>query len=225
MPGKLRVINLAGQGIALALILSTVILAARARADVYKYVDSDGVVHFTDAPIHKNFQLIIKDKVEPKPSEADSVSTKLAEEKEPPSPLAAMVLAASARYNLDPNLVMAVIEVESNFNSQAVSPKGAMGLMQLMPGTVAALGVANPFNPWDNIEGGVRHLAQLLSFFRGNLRLALAAYNAGKEAVLKYGDIPPIRETRNYVRAVMERLKPAPGLGEKEGKVHLESSP
>lgn len=180
-------------------------------ADVFQYMDERGVVHFTDAPTHKGFQLIIKSKEEPKPS-APEPDLQPAKPEEGPvqsaevSPLEAMVAEVSSRYNLDPSLVLAVIEVESNFNPQAISPKGALGLMQLMPGTIIALGVANPFSPWDNIEGGVRYLAELLNFFRGNLRLALAAYNAGKEAVLKYGDIPPFKETINYVRAVMDRL-------------------
>lgn len=203
---------MAGHGAALALVLSAFAALPAVWADVYKYVDGNGVAHFTDAPTHKDFQLIIKSKEEPKPSQVEPVIPREAKKEEgpspagPASPLEAIVAEISSQYNLDPNLILAVIEVESNFDPQAVSHKGAMGLMQLMPGTVIALGVTNPFNPWENIEGGVRHLAQLLSLFRGNLRLALAAYNAGKEVVLKYGDIPPFRETINYVKAVVDRL-------------------
>ncbi len=109
---------------------------------------------------------------------------------------------AAARHNVDPNLVRAIIKVESNFNPRAVSHKGAMGLMQLMPGTAAQLRVENPFDPQQNVEGGVRHLKQLLQSFGGDVSLSLAAYNAGAGAVVRNGGIPPYRETRNYVRQI-----------------------
>lgn len=109
---------------------------------------------------------------------------------------------AAARHNVDPNLVRAIIKVESNFNPRAVSHKGAMGLMQLMPGTAAQLRVENPFDPQQNVEGGVRHLKHLLQSFGGDVSLSLAAYNAGAGAVVRNGGIPPYRETRNYVRQI-----------------------
>ncbi len=109
---------------------------------------------------------------------------------------------AAARHNVDPNLVRAIIKVESNFNPRAVSNKGAMGLMQLMPGTAAGLQVENPFDPQQNVEGGVRHLKRLLENFGGDVSLSLAAYNAGAGAVARNGGIPPYRETRNYVRQI-----------------------
>jgi soluble lytic murein transglycosylase-like protein len=109
----------------------------------------------------------------------------------------------AALHQVSADLVRAVIQVESAWNPRAVSPKGAMGLMQLMPATAAQLGVANAFNPEDNIRGGVAYLKQLLDRFDGNAELALAAYNAGPGAVEKYGrQVPPYRETRQYVQRI-----------------------
>jgi soluble lytic murein transglycosylase-like protein len=107
------------------------------------------------------------------------------------------------RYGLDPNLVLAVIKVESNFNIQALSAKNARGLMQLIPDTAARFGVEDPTNPIQNLHGGMAYLRWLLAFFRGDLRLALAGYNAGERAVEQYLGIPPYRETRAYVRKVI----------------------
>ena len=111
--------------------------------------------------------------------------------------------AASKKHNLDPELVKAVIKQESNFNRRDVSCKGAQGLMQLMPETSRGLGVADAFDPYENIHGGTRYLRLMLENFNGDLSKALAAYNAGPEAVRKYGRIPPYRETQDYVRKVL----------------------
>jgi soluble lytic murein transglycosylase-like protein len=109
---------------------------------------------------------------------------------------------AAARHNVDPNLVRSVIKVESNFNPNAVSRKGAMGLMQLMPSTARSLHVKNPFDPQQNVDAGVRHLKQLLESYGGNVKLSLAAYNAGTGAVARSAGIPRYSETQNYVKRI-----------------------
>lgn len=109
---------------------------------------------------------------------------------------------AAARHNVDPNLVRSVIKVESNFNPNAVSRKGAMGLMQLMPSTARSLHVTNPFDPQQNVDAGVRHLKQLLESFGGDVKLSLAAYNAGAGAVARSAGIPHFSETQNYVQRI-----------------------
>ncbi|HSB74285.1 MAG TPA: lytic transglycosylase domain-containing protein [Terriglobales bacterium] len=122
---------------------------------------------------------------------------------------------AAARHNVDPNLVRAVIKVESNFNPNAVSRTGAMGLMQLMPVTARQLNVSNPFDPEQNVDAGVRHLKHLLDNFGGDVRLTLAAYNAGVGAVMRSSGVPPYSETRNYVKRITNlywRGKSQPGM-------------
>ena len=115
----------------------------------------------------------------------------------------------AAQVSLPPQLIHSVIKVESNYNPFAVSPKGAQGLMQLIPSTARRFGVANVFNPAENIEGGSSYLKYLLDLFGGNYALALAAYNAGEAAVAKYGGVPPFPETRNYLVLVARQLQEA----------------
>ena len=112
----------------------------------------------------------------------------------------------AVRYDIPPILVAAIVEAESEFNPRAVSRRGARGLMQLMPGTASSLRVSDTFDPYENIEGGVRHLRRLMDRYRGNLPLVLAAYNAGEQAVMVYGGVPPYRETRRYVSRILRRI-------------------
>ena len=120
-----------------------------------------------------------------------------------------LATAAARRHGLDPGLVLAVVAVESAFRPEAVSRKGAQGLMQLMPAIAASLGVKDAFDPVENLDGGSRHLGSLLNLYGGDLVSALAAYNAGAGAVARHGGVPPYRETRAYVKKVLERYQAA----------------
>jgi soluble lytic murein transglycosylase len=155
--------------------------------DIYKYVDANGVIHFTDRPTHNQFNLYLKEKKE-KPEVREIISR------------------YASQFRLEEALINAVIKVESDYNPRAVSRKGAQGMMQLMPQTARELDVRDPLNPDDNIRGGTRYLRQMLDRFK-DLDLALAAYNAGPSAVTRYGGIPPYEETRNYVIRVKKYLQ------------------
>lgn len=168
-----------------------------ARADVYKFVDrNSGHVFYTDRPSHSGFRLLIKT------FSGVSVSYQALEKNR--SQYSPLISAAASKYGLDPALLHAVIRTESGYNSAAVSPKGAVGLMQLMPGTASRYGVRDRHNPSDNIEGGARYLSDLLGMFGANIKLAVAAYNAGENAVIRHGNkIPPYPETQEYVSRVL----------------------
>ncbi|MGA2392887.1 MAG: lytic transglycosylase domain-containing protein [Candidatus Lustribacter sp.] len=124
----------------------------------------------------------------------------------PPEQIDQLVQQNADIWQVDPALIKSVIANESSFNANATSPVGAQGLMQLMPETAASLGVKNPYDPAQNVAGGTRYLRGLLDRFKGDTRLAVAAYNAGPEAVEKYGDVPPYAETQNYVQNVLGSL-------------------
>lgn len=158
-------------------------------ADVYMSIDSNGVIHFTDAPTASGYRLYIKERPQKSPS-----SEKYDH----------LINEASARVGLPFHLLKALIKVESDFDSQAVSRAGAMGLMQIMPENVKALKIKDPFNPRENIMGGAFYLKTLMERFEGKLPLALAAYNAGPSMVDQYSGVPPIKETREYVEKVMK---------------------
>ncbi len=123
--------------------------------------------------------------------------------------LDAVVQTVAAQNALPPQLIHSVIKVESNYNPNAVSPKGALGLMQLIPATARRFGVSDVFNPVENIQGGARYLKYLLDLYNNDYRLALAAYNAGEGAVAKYGDVPPYAETQNYLVLVRKHIEAA----------------
>lgn len=131
-----------------------------------------------------------------------------------PEAIRALARKAAKRHGLDADLVFAMIAVESNYEPQAVSRKGARGLMQLMPQTAAHLGVEDAFDPEQNVDGGSRYLKQLLNLYGGDTTKALAAYNAGPGAVQRHGGVPPYRETRAYVKKVLKKA----GTGSKKGK-------
>lgn len=167
-------------------------------AEIYRYIDENGVTCYTDTPFNKKANRIMKEKKHISASHKESSFSC-----EDPSIYHDIINEKATAYDLDPTLIKAVIKTESNWNSRAVSSKGAIGLMQLMPATANEMNVSNPFDPEDNIEGGAKYLRYLLERFNGDLTLALAAYNAGPKAVEKYGYIPPINETTQYVKKVL----------------------
>jgi soluble lytic murein transglycosylase-like protein len=174
--------------------------AAEARPQIYTYVDADGMRHYTDVPDNNRYRLLV---LSPQDRTASG------------DRYDAMLLAKAGRYDsiiekaadsasVEPNLLRAVIVVESGFNSRAVSKRGAMGLMQLMPATATRYGAANPFDPHENVHAGARYLKFLIDRFGQDLRLALAAYNAGENAVDRNGgQVPPFTETMAYVPRVL----------------------
>ena len=164
-------------------------------ADIYRHVDEDGVVHFTNTPDGFKGELYLREapKRPPRRRSSGMDNRWMMEYAE----------RCSRANNLSPALVKAIIRAESNGERFAVSSKGAQGMMQLMPFTARRMNVSDPFDPIENIEGGVKYIKELLGTFGGNLVHAVAAYNAGPNAVKKYGGIPPYKETRLYVKRVM----------------------
>lgn len=173
----------------------TIFVIPCAKADIYLYVDGQGVLHFTNTPTTSNYKVYMSEKPKYKKSHYNIASYD------------DVIAEAAKRNGISSSLLKALIHVESYFNPKAVSKKGAMGLMQIMPENLEPLEISDPFDPWQNIMGGARYLKSMLERFSGKLDLALAAYNAGPTAVEKYNDIPPYPETQNYVQKVMKAFR------------------
>ena len=170
-------------------------------AAVYFYEAADGTTHYSDQATDARYQLLIADS-NPQPNQVDVPTQRPRGARSYEREIAAVARSTQ----VEAALLHAVIAVESNYNSRAVSPKGAVGLMQLMPATVRQYGVKNPMDALQNIQGGAQHLRKLLDYFSNNKSLALAAYNAGLGAVITHGgQIPPYAETRSYVPEVLRR--------------------
>lgn len=165
-----------------------------AQAEIVRYHGADGRLYFSNLPPSPRH-------VPPAPGlgKAPASGQRLAA----PIPTLRLIHELAHSHNVEPRLVQAIITVESNFNPQAISRAGAQGLMQLMPGTAARYRVANPFDPRENVEGGIRYLKDLFQMFPGDIRRVLAAYNAGQHSVLQYGGVPPYPETQLYVERVL----------------------
>jgi soluble lytic murein transglycosylase-like protein len=185
---------------ALGAMICSVAMVGTAAADIYKYEDDNGVLHFTDAPADTRFKIFWRDI---KRDKQLRTTFRLGGFNGNPKEFDPLIESYAREYGVDTSLVKAVIHAESGYNPAAVSNKGAMGLMQLMPKTAQDLKVDNCFNPSQNIRGGVKYLRFLLDTFKGDVQLAVAAYNAGLSRVAKYGGIPPFEETRNYVAKVL----------------------
>ncbi len=190
------------------------IVAGTARADIYGFVDESGVAHFSNVPLDHRYYLYKKERKETRfpgsslviinvpgtvPRRTTNVNPTHRKQ------FAPMVSTVAKETGLDPALLHAVITVESGYNPKARSPKGAAGLMQLMPETARRYKVTDIWDPRQNVSGGARYLRDLLAMFNNNMGLALAAYNAGETAVIQHGNrIPPYPETRSYVPRVMQ---------------------
>lgn len=181
-------IQIIRKGLLIAVLFFLVSVSA-VLADIYMFIDSQGVLHFTNTPTSSQYTLYIKER--PKPAAATIQYDEIIQE-------------ASNRYGLSFFLLKAIIKVESDFDSRAVSKKGALGLMQIMPQNLQAFNIREPYDPKENIMGGASYFKSLVERFDGKLPLALAAYNAGPTIVDKYRNIPPIKETEDYVKKVMK---------------------
>lgn len=175
----------------LVLLMSLFVVIPPADADIYRYVDASGRVHFTDTPTHGRYDMYMKEEAPVKASNRSYLD---------------IIRRHATSYQLEEALVKAVIKVESDYQPRVVSRKGAQGLMQLIPQTAKDLKVSNPFDPYENIRGGSEYLRMMLDLFNNDVELALAAYNSGPSTVKRYGGIPPYDETQKYVKKVKRYL-------------------
>ncbi|MEN8262352.1 MAG: lytic transglycosylase domain-containing protein [Nitrospirota bacterium] len=166
------------------------ILTLTSHADIYKFKDSEGVIHYTNIPQGRNYSKVM--------SERKST---------PGNKYIYIIREKSRKYNIEPSIIKAVITAESNWNPRALSHKGAIGLMQLMPSTARDMQITNPYDPEQNIEAGTRYLRFLLNRFDGDMTLALAAYNAGLGKVERSGGVPAITETKKYIKKIISISK------------------
>jgi len=177
-------------------VFGQIVLSPALKADIYYYKDENGTLHFTNSPESlNNYHVFRRDAFKSwHPTHYEQTRYE------------SVILEAARTYNIDHTLIKAVIKAESNFNPRAISPKGARGLMQIMPHNFKELGIYNPFDPRQNIMAGTLYLKRLVIRF-DNLSLALAAYNAGPSVVSTYNSVPPYKETREYVRRVLRYYK------------------
>lgn len=181
------------------------LVAGAAQADVYISIDAKGSYILTNVhrPGHLYETVISEPKAQAGPANAQLITGR---------PYAKLVAAAARTHDVPPALLHAVIKAESGYNPKARSPAGAVGLMQLMPDTAREMGVENRLDPEDNVQGGARYLKRMLNLFDNDITLAVAAYNAGPEAVLRRGAVPPFAETRRYVPNVLREYRRLQGL-------------
>jgi soluble lytic murein transglycosylase-like protein len=176
----------------------------QAAADIFGYTDANGVTHLSNVPTDNHYALVLKAPPEPVVRNPSSLTGPAGNWQARAASYSNLINHAAQKTAVQPELLRAIIAVESAFNPHAVSRAGAQGLMQLHPKTARRYGVGNAFDPEQNVHGGARYLRDLLHRYDNDLELALAAYNAGEEAVDRYGrQIPPFRETREYVPAVI----------------------
>ncbi len=179
----------------IAIILFILSLPMEVMAGIYGYIDSRGVYHFTNiAPVGKRYHVIVPETNRSVVYKNINMDNKNYDK---------LILQHSSAHGVDPSLIKAIMMAESNFNPYAVSPKGAQGLMQLMPDTARLMKVENPFDPDENIKGGIKYIKMLDEIFKGDLELILAAYNAGPQKVMEHKmSVPPIEETKTYIKRV-----------------------
>jgi soluble lytic murein transglycosylase len=174
-------------------IIILIAIVSSVHADIYMYIDDNGVMHFTNAPTSNQYDYKVYIK------ERTAISTNFHSTNKYDD----FISDASREFDVDSRLLKAMIKAESDFDPRAISRKGAMGLMQIMPENFKMLNLENPFDPWQNIRAGAQYFKKLYERFNGKLALSLAAYNAGPTAVDRYKSIPPYQETEEYVRRVL----------------------